>query len=148
MVIKYRSNLWVGVFAIIAGIVLWIIIPHQIAEDYIKSYSITSRTMPYGIALLFIVCGVCLGFQSLVLKKDTIKEIHAKTELRAVAYMAALVLYCIIFKYSFIAALIFIGTVTLIFTKTRKPLYYIVVVIMTLALFFTFKYALNVRLNF
>ena len=148
MVIKYRSNLCAGIFSIIAGITLWLIIPLQIAEDYVKSYGITSRTIPYGVALLFIACGVSLGFQSLVLKKDTVKEIHVNSELRAFTYIAALLLYSIIFKYSFIAALIFIGTMTLIFTKTRKYLYYGIIVAVTLALYFIFKFGLNVRLRY
>jgi hypothetical protein len=147
MVIKYRSNLCVGIFGIIVGIAVWFVIPLQIAEDYTKSYGITSRTLPYGVALLILICGFCLVFQSLVLKKDTTKEIYLNLEAKAVAYMIVLIIYTVIFKFSFIASLVFLGTATLLFMKSRKPLFYITVSVAAILLFVAFKYVLHARIR-
>jgi hypothetical protein len=147
MVIKYRSNLCAGIFGIIAGIAIWLIIPRQIDEDFITSYSFSSRTLPYGATALILVCGLGLVFQSLVLKKDNTKEIYLNAEAKAVAYMAVMIIYGIVFKYSFIAALTILGFATLAFMKSRKPLFYALIPVVTILLFVAFKYGLHVRLR-
>ena len=75
MEIKYKSNLAAGIVSIILGVICIILVPLQIAEDYSATYGITSRTIPCAIGVLWIVCGVVLLIQSLILKKDTVKTL-------------------------------------------------------------------------
>ena len=88
MEIKYKSNLAAGIVSIILGVICIILVPLQIAEDYSATYGITSRTIPCAIGVLWIVCGVVLLIQSLILKKDTVKTLIVGKELKALAYMA------------------------------------------------------------
>lgn len=69
MEIKYKSNLVAGIVSLILGVICLILVPLQIAEDYSATYGITSRTVPYAIGILWIVCGVILLVESLILKK-------------------------------------------------------------------------------
>ena len=68
--IKFPSNLVSGIASIIAGIVLWFVIPQQVGLEKTISYGITSRSVPTAIAVLFVVGGVILVLQSLVFKKE------------------------------------------------------------------------------
>lgn len=97
--------------------------------------------------MLFIVCGAALVFQSLILKKDTVRELDLAKEGKALLYMAVFAIYVILFDYSFIVASIFLGTVTLLFTKSKRKLYYVIVMITVIVLYLLFTQVLHVRLK-
>ncbi len=80
MKIEYKSNLYGGLVSLIFGVLLFLIIPHQIAPDLIDMGTITSRTMPYIISVVFILCGINLLVQSIIFKKDEIKVLNMKQE--------------------------------------------------------------------
>ena len=120
MEIKYKSNLAAGIVSIILGVICIILVPLQIAEDYSATYGITSRTIPCAIGVLWIVCGVVLLIQSLILKKDTVKTLIVGKELKALAYMAMLLIYSILFKRSFLISTILLGVATLAMTGTKN----------------------------
>lgn len=147
MKVKYRTNLWAGIISAILGLaVLWLI-PAQIGTEYSSGSGLTSRSVPGGAAILFIACGAALVFQSLVLKKDTVRELNLAKEGKALLYMAVFGIYVILFDYSFIVASIFLGTVTLLFTKSKKKLYYMIVFITVIVLYLLFTQVLHVRLK-
>ena len=135
MEIKYKSNLAAGIVSIILGVICIILVPLQIAEDYSATYGITSRTIPCAIGVLWIVCGVVLLIQSLILKKDTVKTLIVGKELKALAYMAMLLIYSILFKRSFLISTILLGVATLAMTGTKKKLYYVIVIAMVVVLY-------------
>ena len=93
MKIRYRSNAAAGAVSIVLGVICLILIPRQIGEDYAVTYGITSRTVPYAVTVLWIVCGLALLVQSLLLKKDEVKELDLKKEGKALAYMGILLVY-------------------------------------------------------
>lgn len=146
MMIKYRSNLVAGVVSILLGIVCWIVIPQQIGEDYAVTYGITSRTFPYAIACLWIICGALLVFQSLILKKDTEKVLRVKQECKALGYMIVLLLYAFLFQMSFLWSTMLLGVVTLAFTGSRKKLYYVIVLAAVAMLYLLFAKVLHVQM--
>lgn len=147
MKVKYRTNLWAGIVSAIFGLaVLWLI-PAQIGTEYSSGNGLTSRTVPGGAAILFIVCGAALVFQSLILKKDTVRELDLTKEGKALLYMAVFGIYVILFDYSFIVASIFLGAATLFFTKSKKKLYYIIILITVFVLYLLFTQVLHVRLK-
>ena len=146
MEIKYKSNLVAGIVSIILGIVCIILVPLQIAEDYSATYGITSRTIPCAIGVLWIVCGVVLLIQSLILKKDTVKTLIVGKELKALAYMGMLLIYSILFKRSFLISTILLGVATLAMTGTKKKLYYAIVIAMVVVLYLLFAKVLHIQL--
>lgn len=146
MKIKYRSNLVAGIVSICLGVICFLIIPMQIGEDYTATYGITSKTVPYAVAALWIVCGIILIIQSLLLKKDEIKILEAGKELKAIGYMLMLLIYGILFKKSFLISTMFLGCVTLAFTGSRKKVYYAVVLAVVAVLYFLFSRVLHIQL--
>ena len=146
MEVKYKSNLTGGLVSLILGIILIMVIPLQIAPDLIDMGTITSRTMPYIIAGLFIVCGMLLLFQSIARKEDEVKVLNVKKELFVVAFIACLILYGYVLKWSYLFSTIGLTTATLAFQKTKNKWYYVIAIVVVVAMNFIFKEFLNVRL--
>ena len=154
MEIKYKSNLAAGIVSIILGVICIILVPLQIAEDYSATYGITSRTIPCAIGVLWIVCGVVLLIQSLILKKDTVKTLIVPDEekkgqkfnLTSVYDMAMLLIYSILFNRSFLISTILLGVATLAMTGTKKKLYYVIVIAMVVVLYLLFAKVLHIQL--
>ena len=146
MEIKYKSNLVAGIVSLILGVICLILVPLQIAKDYSATYGITSRTVPYAIGILWIVCGVILLVQSIVLKKDTEKTLVVGKELKALAYMVILLVYGILFKRSFLISTILLGVATLAMTGTKKKLFYVIVIAMVVVLYLLFAKVLHIQM--
>lgn len=146
MEIKYKSNLVAGIVSLVLGVICLILVPLQIAKDYSATYGITSRTVPYAIGILWIVCGVILLVQSIVLKKDTEKTLVVGKELKALAYMVMLLVYGIIFKRSFLISTILLGVATLAMTGTKKKLFYVIVIAMVVVLYLLFAKVLHIQM--
>lgn len=146
MKVKYRSNLVAGIVSVILGIICMVIIPRQIGEDYSATYGITSRTVPYAIAVLWIICGIVLMVQSLVFKKDEIKMIDVSKEAKAVGYMLVILIYAVLFKKSFLLSTVFLGLATLAFTGSRKKSFYLIVFAVVVILYLLFSKVLHVQL--
>lgn len=146
MKIRYRSNAAAGVVSIVLSIVCLILIPRQIGEDYTVTYGITSRTVPYAVAVLWIVCGMVLLVQSLLLKKDEVKELDLKKEGKALGYMAVLLVYAILFNKSFLLSTAFLGAVTLVFLGCRRKLFYAIVLALVAVLYLLFSQVLHIQL--
>lgn len=146
MEIKYKSNLVAGIVSLILGVICLILVPLQIAKDYSATYGITSRTVPYAIGILWIVCGVILLVESLILKKDTEKTLVVGKELKALAYMVILLAYGILFKRSFLISTILLGVATLAMTGTKKKLFYVIVIAMVVVLYFLFAKVLHIQM--
>lgn len=145
MEIKYKSNLVAGIVSLILGVICLILVPLQIAKDYSATYGITSRTVPYAIGILWIVCGVILLVESLILKKDTEKTLVVGKELKALAYMVILLAYGILFKRSFLISTILLGVATLAMTGTKKKLFYVIVIAMVVVLYLLFAKVLHIQ---
>lgn len=146
MKIKYRSNLMAGCLAIVAAVVLFLIIPSQVGLESSATFGITSRTLPYALSILSAACGVGLIIQSLVFKKDEVKEVDLGQEGKGILYMLVLLAYGLGFSHSFLISTSLLGIVTLAFQKDKKPLHYVVVVAVVAVLYFTFTELLHVRL--
>lgn len=146
MKIKYRANLMAGCLAIVAAVVLFLIIPSQVGLESSATFGITSRTLPYALSILSAACGVGLIIQSLVFKKDEVKEVDLGQEGKGILYMLVLLAYGFGFSHSFLISTSLLGIVTLAFQKDKKPLHYVVVVAVVAVLYFTFTELLHVRL--
>ena len=146
MIFRYRSNLYAGLAGILFGAALLYLVPNYIGLDYGDQEMITSRTMPYAVAIVSLLCGAALVFQSLVLKRDTVREVRVDQEVKALLYMGVLILYCLIFQYGFILSTSFVAVATLVFSKSKKAYHYAVVLATVLLLYWVFTSVLYVRL--
>ena len=146
MKIKYRSNLTAGCIAIIAAVVLFLIIPSQVGVERKATFGINSRTLPYALSVLMAVCGAGLIIQSLVFKKDEIKEMELKKEGIGLLYMLVLLAYGIGFTHSFLISTVLLGVITLVFLKDKQWTHYLIVVIFTVAIYLIFTELLHLRL--
>ena len=146
MKIRYRYNLSAGCAALLFAAVLFWLIPSQVGIETRAVHGITSRSLPYALSILVAGCGLGLIFQSLILKKDTVKELEVAKEAKGLLYMVCLALYGICFKKNFIISTSLIGIVTLAFTRCKKILYYVIVVAVVIVLYLIFTQLLHVRL--
>ncbi|MFR1834104.1 MAG: tripartite tricarboxylate transporter TctB family protein [Lachnospiraceae bacterium] len=146
MKVKYRSNLVAGIVSVILGIICMVIIPGQIGEDYSATYGITSRTVPYAVAILWIICGSILMVQSLILKKDEVKVLDVSKEAKALLYMLVLLIYAVLFQKSFLVSTMFLGVATLAFTGSKKKSFYLIVLAVVAVLYLLFAKVLHVQL--
>lgn len=146
--VKYKSNLCGGIFSIILGAVIYCLVPVYIGTESAatKMYGITSRTVPYSMAILLIICGIILMVQSLVFKKDTVRELSLNQESTALIYILLLIVSLVLYKHSFVLAMLLLGFSTLAILRCKKILYYILTAAMVFALFFIFYEILHVRL--
>ena len=147
MIIKYRSNLTCGIAAILAAAVMCAIIPQQVGLESAARFGVTSRTIPYGIAAVFAVCGIGLIIQSLVLKKDKTKELNLKAEVPALLMFAVLLAYMLVFEKEWPLSTMAVGCAALFLSKTKKWYYYAIVAALTIAMYFIFINVLHIRLN-
>ena len=125
---------------------MFLLIPSQVGVERKATYGINSRTLPYALSVLMAVCGVGLMIQSLIFKKDEVKELELKKEGVGLLYMLVLLAYGIGFNYSFLISTVLLGVITLAFLKDKKWLHYLIVVIVTAAIYFIFTELLHLRL--
>lgn len=144
--IKFRPNLVAGIVSTIFGAAVCILTPSQVSIGFSESVGVTPRTFPYVLGAVCALFGVLLIIQSLVLKKDTVKELDLAKELKALAYVAVLILYAVLFKISFIAATAILGVATLVFLRCKKPLYYVIVLVTVVLLYLALTQLLHIRL--
>ena len=84
--------------------------------------------------------------QSLVLKKDEVKTLDVGKELKALGYMAVILIYALLFKKSFLVSTMFLGVATLAFTGSKKKSFYVIVLAAVLILYLLFSKVLHVQL--
>lgn len=147
MVIRFKSNLACGIFAILLCIALLILIPMEIGVETTVSFGITSRTIPYGVAALIGVCGIVLIVKSLVFKKDEIKEITLKHEVPALIMVLLLIAYMFVFEKEWPLSTAVLGCASLALAKCKKWYYYVIVAALTVILYFVFTEVLYIRLH-
>ena len=135
-----------GCIAIVAAVELFLIIPAQVGVEREATFGINSRTLPYALSVLMAVCGAGLIIQSLVFKKDEVREMELKKEGIGLLYMLVLLAYGIGFNYSFLISTVLLGVTTLVFLKDRQWLHYLIVVIATAAIYLIFTELLHLRL--
>lgn len=145
--IKYPGNLVSGIAAIIMGVVLWFAIPTQVGLEKTISFGISSRTIPYAIAVLFVVGGLVLVIQSLVFKKEKWLELELSAELRPLIMMVAMLAYSSVFKKEWPLSTAALGCVALALSRCKKWYYYVIVIALTIGLYFLFINVLHIRLK-
>lgn len=147
MKIKYRINLAAGIFGIVLAAIVFVLIPRQIGVEYVISYGINSRSLPYAIAGCIGICGLVLVIQSLVLKKDKEKVIEIKKEIAPFLIMLGFIVYIFTFEKDWLICTAALGCLTLAVSKCKKWYYYAIVIALTVALYIIFVNVFHIRLK-
>jgi hypothetical protein len=82
----------------------------------------------------------------MILKKDETKEVDLKKEFKVLLYIMVLFGYAVFFNLSFVLALFFLGIATLIFMRTRKKMYYGIILLFAVSFYLIFTKALHIKL--
>ena len=146
--IKIKKNLASGIISVLAGTVLWLMIPYCIKSkvNYLTS-SIGPTYMPKLIVIVMIVCGVGLIIQSLILKKDETVTISISDELRVLIYLGLLIAYILLLPIlGFILTSGLFVCCSLWLMESRNKFHYLTALIIVLLVFVGFKYGLSVNL--
>jgi hypothetical protein len=145
---KIRTSLWGGILFLILSVVILILIPFQVAPSFTLSVGNDPQLMPRIVAIIMIVCSLVLIFQSIILKKETIIEIHWIDEKNAIFALLIMFifLFCILLLGFLPASFIMIAGF-LLFFKDRKPLMYIILFVLAVLIYLLFIKVFNVPLG-
>lgn len=145
---KVRVNLASGLIFLILGISIWILTPSQVSVGFSASqYSLGSRGLPYLTSSIMILTSVAVIIRSLVFKLDRVVVIELKDELRAFGFYGMVLISIIAMPtLGFLISGLLIGWSTLLYIKVRKISYYLYIGAFAAFIYFTFVYALNIRL--
>lgn len=148
MKIKLKKNLCSGIFATIFGSVILWQIPYQIlAKRSFATAAVGSDYLPRIMAMVLIVLGVMLLGQSLILKNDKTVELDLREEGRVLVAIAIMVAYVALTpRFGFLWTSIVANVLLLAFLRCRKWQYYLLVAALCAAVYFSFKYGMDVKL--
>lgn len=146
--LTFKKNLTSGIIGLAFGAVMWFAIPYCIKSKItMVSSNIGPDYLPKLVAIVMIVCGIGLIFQSLVLKKDETVEVEFSKEGRAMLFALAMIIYVVVLPYAgFVIASGLFACVSLFLMECRKKLYYLYAILLVLVIFAAFKYGLSVAL--
>ncbi len=143
---KIKTNLIFGIISLMCGLILLFVIPAQISVSSMVQEYVNGRFIPLIMAVLMIVCGGIGIAQSLLLKKEAVKEIDFSGERKNIVFLLMVLIYGILAKnISFMLASILFSGVSLYYVGCRKPKRYAVVFLVVVTVCLLFKYGLKVQ---
>ena len=138
--IKIRTNLVTGIIMGVVSIVFLLIVPMQIGEPgWVQPGSLSPRAIPTLVLSGILLCSVILIVQSLVFKKEDIYEFEVTKELTTLAILGMILGFAfIVVNFGFWPAIIIFFPAILFFMGERKPLVYIVTIVLGFGIYFLF----------
>ncbi|MCH3917265.1 MAG: tripartite tricarboxylate transporter TctB family protein [Spirochaetia bacterium] len=143
-----KSDIGSGFFFLVLSIVIWIAIPFQIQS--------TSQEMLNGqffprIVSIIMFTGSILQIVSTLRERHRNQSADNKLDFsdgKKVAILLGIIIAYLILmtNFGFLVPSLIIGAAILLFFKQKKPVYYLSVELAVVAIFFVFKYLLNVQL--
>lgn len=153
MKLKYNSEIISGIVFLIAGVVLWLLIPSQI--NTMETSSINAQTVPriaIGGLCLFSLGLLLQGIFSaekkeVVITKETFSSESFHREIKSIIYALLLLAYIVLLTYvGFLISTALLVVAILIFYGARKWYYYAIPLAMVGVVYFVFKTLLHVSL--
>jgi len=143
-----KKNLTSGIIAVVAGAILWFMLPYAIdAKVIVISAGIGPDYLPKIVIMIMIASGIGLVFQSLVLKKDETVVIVHSDELHALLYSIIIIGYVLILPFiGFILSSIIFSVLSLLIMESKHIKHFFIIVLLVIAVFIGFKYGLSVSL--
>lgn len=144
---KIKTNLAGGILFSVISIVILLLVPYQCAASQTTTVGNDPRLMPRIVAIVTLVCSLVLIFQSLVLKKETVIEIHLADEKNALsASLIMLGFLACIFLFGFFIASCIVIVALLLFFKEKKKYPYLILCLMAAGVYFLFVKLFHVPL--
>ncbi|MGD1819659.1 MAG: tripartite tricarboxylate transporter TctB family protein [Pleomorphochaeta sp.] len=143
MKIRIRQNLVAGIVFMIFSSIIWFMIPNHIA---VVEEGFNAQFFPKIVVIAMFILSTILTISSFFKKDKEIMEIEINEELKVLIYALVMIGYIyLINKIGFIiASLIF--TLTSIFLLKGKKVYFLIMTILILIVYFSFKLVLNIQL--
>lgn len=146
---KLKTNLVGGGLFLSISIIIWFLIPSQIALT--QNSSINSQTFPKIIVGISIVSSILLILKELIkiIKKEPTEEIRItfSNEIKVIIMLIFLMIYVFLFEYiGFLFSSIIYSFLTLMYYRSKNIKYYISIALVCLIVNYIFKNLLLVQL--
>lgn len=146
---KLKTNLVGGGLFLSISIIIWFLIPSQIALT--QNSSINSQTFPKIIVGISIVSSILLILKELIkiIKKEPTEEIKItfSNEIKVIIMLIFLMIYVFLFEYiGFLFSSIIYSFLTLMYYRSKNIKYYISIALVCLIVNYIFKSLLLVQL--
>ncbi len=146
---KLKTNLVGGGLFLSISIIIWFLIPSQIALT--QNSSINSQTFPKIIVGISIVSSILLILKELIkiIKKEPTEEIKItfSNEIKVIIMLIFLMIYVFLFEYiGFLFSSIIYSFLTLMYYRSKNIKYYISIALVCLIVNYIFKNLLLVQL--
>lgn len=148
MKVSVKKNLWSGIFAVAFGTLVWWQIPYQIlSKRRFATAAVGPEYLPRIMAIVLVVLGIMLIVQSVALRKDKAIILDLYEEGRVLVAIAMMAVYVAVTpRLGFLWSSIAVNVLLLLYLRCRNWRYYLVIVAATAAVYFSFKYGLDVKL--
>lgn len=139
MKIKIKTYLWLGILMALLSVFLLVNITTQVRLPQFDSGAPSPRIIP-GVCLSgILICSVLLIVQSVFFHKEKIYEFDLKRELPAIGLIGLMVLYVILNLFTgYIIGTIVMMAVILAVCKEKRPIPYLVIFFIGVAIFLAF----------
>lgn len=142
------TTLAAGIIFLIFGIVMCLIFPSQIQIS--EKDIVNGRSFPYLLMGIMIACSIVLiivEVRKILLKKPLeTKQVNLLVEIKALIIFVILLLFYFIARYvGFLTGAILCAISMLVFFRCKKKSYYLITLVLVVAIWAVFKYGLGVR---
>lgn len=147
--IRIPVDLTVGILFFLFALVILLVMPQQVAIS--DKDAVDGRAFPTLLMVVMMICCAVLVGKDLykVLTKKPLewKVINLNTELKALAILAILVVSYLLCRLTdlFVIGAIFCCLGFLVYFRCKKPSYYVITLVLAVAIWAAFRFVLNVE---
>ena len=136
---KIKTNLVGGIFFIVLGTVLLLLMPNQIIVQANIPFLESAKAAPFIALLMLIVGGIILVIQSLVFKKEQIVTLDFAVQKHALTVMGIFIGYALsIYLFGFLIASFLLIAAMVWFFRIKSKIQIAVIVAISVAVYFIF----------
>jgi hypothetical protein len=144
---KVKTNLIGGVFFILLGVILFLLMPSQIIVSGSVPFLESAKAAPFLSILIMFVCGLILVFQSVVLKKEKEVVIDFAEQKYALYLILFLIGYSVlIYLIGFLIASLLLVLALSKFFKLESKIQVLIVMGICGLVYFIFLYIFHISL--
>jgi len=144
---RLKSNLISGLLFIAIAVIIWLLIPHQIAIPINGTVITDPSFFPRVFTVALFILGIVIVFVSIIFQREVVVQVDTAKQLHMLIYLGMLIVFGIMMNtVGFLIAAMFFGTGSLLFFRCKKKSYYIITLLATIVVFIGFKYLLNIDL--
>lgn len=144
---KIKTNLVSGIFFMIVGVVLLLLMPSQVIVNANIPFLESAKVAPFMALMIMIIGGAFLVIQSMVFKKDVIYEVDALTLRYAGMVMGFLAGYALmIYLTGFLIGSLALCVTMFKFFKVKNKKHLVIVLVIAVVVYYIFIYLFHISL--